>query len=345
MHDSTDPKDPKTLSLAEKAFIDDFRIICEGIISSIGKIEKKLAEYDKLYKYPNKGDLYSILDDRKMKTERNLAEQVIELHKVVEGIDLGLLIKAAVADPRIDEICKYPSLNSIWNERWRKSGANPKEKAEINNLPIKEYKPQSTVHTFDLLKGIYFYGQYRVAIAKIQNSKNFFKHNYLDLAAKSGHFAALNILSKQYMQDPDSSALALLYAKIAASLYWTPGYLLLAAFYYENEHYKDALLSLMVAEKLIPHSAEMINNAYQGKDLLTITQPLMNDLNVKDWTEAKIKLAALADLPISFVITTLEKEATQKIKEHLKATTTNDLCLESNSISELPSEKSMGRCC
>lgn len=260
-----------------------------------------------------------------MDLERTISENKIQLQQTVESMDLGLLVRASAADSEIDLICKHPALNHNWDERWRKCGSNPQEKAKLNNLPIVEYKPQSTIHTFDLLKGIYFYGQY------IKNKNNpVLAQEYLELAAQLGHFASLNVLTKENMKDSNNLVIAVVYAQMAAQLYWTPGYLLLSAFYFEQEFYKEALLNLMIAEKLISHSENMINNAYQGRDFTTMINKIMNELNVSTLNEAKLKLARLGGLPIHFITNILDKEASRQVKELLKTKTksTDSSCTE-----------------
>lgn len=138
-------------------------------------------------------------------------------------------------------------------------------------------------------------------------------------AAEAGYFPALNSLVTDCLTQPDLHHKALVYANIAADLHWTPGYLLLAVVELKLEQYDKALLHLIIAEKLLPYSESMINNAYQGQALEAIAQGLMQSLGVRDWMEAKVKLAQLSHLPLAFVTTRLYTQA-DRLVEMIRAT-------------------------
>jgi hypothetical protein len=152
------------------------------------------------------------------------------------------------------------------------------------------------VHSFDLIKSLFIYANYK---------KNLYSTNVLNLklagdllkiAASLGSFAALNpiCLSNSYEFFTPMDCFS--YAKKAAQLYLTPGYLILAMLCYKKENYLDSLKYLILAEKLVPYSAVFINNAYRGKTVDGIVAASFGS-----WTEGIIKLASLADLPLSYV--------------------------------------------
>ncbi|MDX1838806.1 hypothetical protein DIZ81_13795 [Legionella taurinensis] len=229
---------------------------------------------------------------------------------LIKAISLSLLIKLAMEDNHVNALCRHPVLEPHWNERWRLSGRNPHEMAIKNNQPVHEYLPQPTIPTFQLLQGIFLYSQYRT------NSDAAMLHLYE--AAEAGYFPALSVLTNHCLTQPDLHHKALNYAALAANYYWTPGYLLLAVTELKLEQYDKALLHLIIAEKLLPYSDTMINNAYQGQSLAVIAQPLMPSLDAHNWMEAKIKLAQLGHLPLNMVTSRLYAQA-DRVVEEIKA--------------------------
>ncbi|QRN03447.1 hypothetical protein GH742_05960 [Legionella sp. MW5194] len=232
------------------------------------------------------------------------------LPTLIKAISLAVLIRLAMEDNHVNALCRHPVLEPHWNERWRLSGRNPHEMAIKNNQPVHEYLPQPTIPTFQLLQGIFLYSQYRT------NSDAAML--YLYQAAEAGYFPALNVLTNYCLTQTDLHPEALHYAALAADYYWTPGYLLLAVTELKLEQYDKALLHLIVAEKLLPYSDAMINNAYQGQSLAAIAQPLMPSLDAHNWMEAKIKLAELGQLPLNLVTTRLYAQA-DHVVEQIKA--------------------------
>lgn len=306
-------KDFLALQEDEKKLMTHFHATSKKIISNLEEKKNLLA------KYSHDAIKHSIVMLAHL--EKSIREEETGLNKIISNIDLGLLIRAALTDPEIDKICKHPAVNALWEERWRKCGRNPREAAAINSLPIVEYKPQQTLHTFDLLKSIFIYSKYKTILKNNKNNAM----DYLKLAAQLGHFAALNILTTTYMEKSENLNEALTYAQTAAHLYWTPGYLLLTAFFYNQGQYQEALLSLMIAEKLLPYSDNMITNAYQGKNLLTIISPWMSELKVSNWNEVKLALAECANLPAHFVTNVLDAKATKQVNEILASVSRVDL--------------------
>lgn len=227
------------------------------------------------------------------------------LVNLIKNIDLGVLIRATFTYPKLDAFCKLPVLIPFWNERWRLSsrGHNPDKKDDAP-ASTHEYKPQVTLHTFELLKGIYIYAQYKFNNASEVPLYRSYAPAYLKCAAQLGYFPALNAL---YLDAFQSNKLnqALIYATRLAELYWTPGYLLLCLIHYQAENYQEALLNLLVAEKLMPFSGPMINNAYQGDSV----ESILRGAGLKDLTTAKHFLAELSHLPISYVTSSLYKQA------------------------------------
>lgn len=259
---------------------------------------EELHEFIKTLKsHTSEGRLLFILDD----------DQQTQLLTLAKRISLAPLIRLAIEDSEVGVLCKHASLEPLWNERWRLSGRNPSEMAKKNNQPVHEYLPQPTLATFQLLQGIFLYSQYKTA-----GDDSLI---YLHEAAEMGNFPALNTLTTECLNTPDLHHKALVYANIAADLHWTPGYLLLAVVECQLKHYVKALLHLIIAEKLLPYSEAMINNAYQGQSLETIAKPLMLSLGVHDWMEAKVKLAHLSHLPLLFVTTRLYTQADRMVEE------------------------------
>lgn len=301
-----------------------------ALFLTLSKIEESsLDHFRLLYKRLNIENSCTSYTD-----QRQLLDKIAKL-------DPAPLIKLAITDPEFDKLCKNPLLNDIWNEQWRLSGRNIREKANKNKLPIHEYMPQATTHTFELLKGIYIYGQYKKCLKASDAQAQRYSADYLKLAADLGYFAALNALCTEYLQEPSLQAQqALLYAQTAAKLYWTPGYLLLAVVNYSFGNYRDALLNLIIAEKLIPYSEAMINNAYQGKTV----EEIVSRLNFRNWDYAKIHIAEWADLPLSWVVDKLYPIADIEVTHLLGAVDLGSLSIESeisandeSSSSEYPS--------
>ncbi|KTD41333.1 DUF5630 domain-containing protein [Legionella parisiensis] len=238
------------------------------------------------------------------------------LVNIIKNIDLGVLIRATFTYPKLDDFCKLPVLTPFWNERWRLSGRghNPIDEEDINDdEPAKphEYKPQVTLPTFDLLKGIYIYVQYKFNNTSENSRYRSYAHAYLKCAAQLGYFPALNAMYLDAFQAGKLDQ-ALIYALRLAELYWTPGYLLLCLINYQADNYQEALLNLLVAEKLLPFSGAMINNAYQGDSI----ESILRGAGLNDLTTAKHFLAELSHLPMSYVTSSLYKQA-KKITDNI----------------------------
>lgn len=270
----------------------------------------KLTTAEKIYLKPLL-ELSRALEQGTLSSQEQTA-----LASEIEKIDFALLIRAALGNPKLNTLCKHPSLNAIWNEKWRLCGLNPLRTGEPAQAgrPIHEYKPQSTLHTFELLKGIFVYGQYKHHLKAEEEINRAYAPPYLQLAAYLGYFPALSGLCKQALAQ-NSLDHALFYASKAAELYWTPGYFLLAITTYtlakrdKNESfYQTALLQLIIAEKLMPHAEAMINNAYQGKSVATA----LAEAGLSDLIALKQELARLAGLSMPWVTTTLYKQAAQE---------------------------------
>ncbi|WP_019218100.1 DUF5630 domain-containing protein [Legionella tunisiensis] len=273
-------------------------------------------------------ELSTVLEQRSLSTQEEIT-LASEIEKI-EQIDLALLVSAALGNPRLNTLCKHPSLDDFWNELWRLCGLNPSKNGQIpkTTKPIHEYKPQSTLHTFELLKGLCVYGQYKKHLKAERDIHRSYAPAYLQLAAYLGYFPALSGLCKQALARKSMKD-ALYYASRAAELYWTPGYFLLAITTYTlaNQErnaflYKEALFQLIIAEKLIPHSEAMINNAYQGKSVETA----LAEIGLSNMSELQSDLAHVADLPLYWVTTVLYKQAEQavnRLTEAVALTTSN----------------------
>jgi hypothetical protein len=227
--------------------------------------------------------------------EKITANDLRLLHQFIEHMDLALLIKLSIQNPTVNTLCNHPSLNDFWNEKWRTCGRNPREQAQINHDPIHEYLPQPTINTFEFIKGLFVYSQYiLLSRSSLKNQES--SEQYLRLAAELNYFPALNALCARALKK-NETVKAILYAQVAAQYYWTPGYLLLTSIYYSLKLYPEALQTLMISEKLLPFSNEMVNNAYQGKTLERILEPLMAELKVSSWNETLRLMAERANFP------------------------------------------------
>lgn len=198
-----------------------------------------------------------------------------------------LILKMAIIDPEINQICNSPELTHYWKEFWRQSGTNPTELAELNGEPVKEYSSMYTTCCFELLKGLYLYNAYQNLLEKKPITQQVINkaEEYLHASAQYGCFFAINALCIHGLTqlkssfDPLIATKIINYANLASKLYLSPGYLLLSNVYQELIPYQNkplfersnlrfnAFQAVVVAKKLEKISAPMINNAYQGKTL------------------------------------------------------------------------------
>lgn len=307
-----------TLNDDEQMKVDLLRSTVETIISRLATNKKYISQCQSQPNYSQVNALHPLMRDRMLSANSAIDADHLLLSEEIGKVDLGLLIKSAINNPIFDELLHNPALDPYWNERWRKSGRNPEEKADMNQSSIHEYKPQSTLHTFELLKGAFIYSQYFQLITKDKE----LAESYLQLAAQLRNYTALSVLYRRHFKEPEVQGKALFCAQVAAESYWTPGYILLALLSYQQGNYQDALLHLIIAEKLIPYSENMLNNAYQGKSLDDVVRPLLDTLKARSITDVKIQLAQLAKLPTYFVTQSLYSQAHTKVKALLDSAKT-----------------------
>lgn len=242
------------------------------------------------------------------------------IYEILTNTDLDLLIKLSLRDSDIDSLCKLPILNSYWKNIWRQCGQNSCENAELNQLPIHENECQTTIHTFDLLKGISLYAEY-LNILNINRDDTVNANVFLAAAAKLNFYPALATASKQLAElsikknDITIAHEAITLACKAAKSYWSAGYLLLGVLYLKlanlnPDFYLQGLEALLVAKKLEPHSAAMLNNAFQGKSLAEATYG-----KVKNWD----------DIPFYFI---------QKLAINLDSSQINNLYTNANLLTD-----------
>lgn len=228
-----------------------------------------------------------------------------EVLNMLKSTDEGILLKLAVINPEIDEMCKVAELGSYWEALWYRCGVNPEGEFSVLEPPH-AYLPMPTLSCFELLKGLYIYQLYRNSAANSESDLN--ELAFLILSANLGCFFALNALCREGIKkinkefDPDLAKQIIVIAEFAAKLYWTPGYILLATVYQELSaqpqlfsatNFKDteqmlfrqALQALYIAQKLENYSRPMINNAFQGKTIAEATEN-----KFKTWMQAKIQL-------------------------------------------------------
>jgi hypothetical protein len=211
------------------------------------------------------------------------------LSLLIKGADTGNLIKIALIDSRVDEVCKLPQFAEYWADIWRLCGLNPQEYAKKNNKPLHENLPIPTASScFDLVKSYFLYEAYRKLIEKSDFSpmqKLALVEGYLIPSAELGCYFAINelcnlgvnVLKEQFSETIVTKLLH--YAKLAAKIHLAPGYLLLANVYQELTQFQEqpilrtlnlrieAFKAINVAKRLEELSAPMINNSFQGKKL------------------------------------------------------------------------------
>ncbi|CDZ79009.1 hypothetical protein BN59_03324 [Legionella massiliensis] len=221
----------------------------------------------------------------KLSQNKNAVEH---LERLIQRSDTGMLLKLALTDPEIDAICKLPQFEDYWTDIWRQTGVNPREMAQDSGEPIHENLPMPTVSSFELLKGLFLYEEYRRQLeAQTELTEKFFKEaeEFLVASVRHGCYFAMNALCMAGLEllqanfDADIAIKVLICARVAANFYLSPGYLLLSNVYHDFIQYKDkdcfaglnlrieAFKAAYMAERLEEYSIAMINNAYQGKTL------------------------------------------------------------------------------
>jgi hypothetical protein len=245
---------------------------------------------------------------------------VQDLSTIFETTDLALIVQLAISDATMDAIFQEKRFKSFWDAQWSQCGLNPTSRLN-SELPIHEYAPLKTVSSFDLLKGFVVYQAYRDLVSNRVMTAGLYAtaKEYLELSASFGSYFALNalcvnglkLLKKNTASLDELHIIAdqiLSYAKTAAELYFTPGYLLLSNIYQElslYDHilypdatdlvmrkkyfYKEALIALCVAQQLESYSHDAVNNAYDGKSIAVATHGL-----VTTWFRPKAHLQQMS---------------------------------------------------
>ncbi len=187
-----------------------------------------------------------------------------EITHQIGNADLVFLIKLALDLSVFDDLCKDDSLQSYWDNIWQKC-------SDENNLV-----PLPTIHTFDLLKGIYLYWSY----LKIQQNSN----GALSLLKKSAELkclVAIQALADVYfknlkLQLDKADINQLLTVALLAQSHQTPGYKLSAKIY--------SKLYLIIKQR----QGEMMAMPYQkladdallkAESVKEISQPFMHNAN------------------------------------------------------------------
>ena len=302
-----------TLSLEEKRLLEPLLLLKHNINSASFIVSAKTTS-------PTSSDVPKLLDpadelrnvgDRGLAETMNQAINSPSLFSEAETktaidylntVNLAPLIKYALILPEVDSFCKYPPFNELWDTRWHACtnayDASLLSSKELGDVSVDfKYKPQPTLHSFELLKGIFIYANYKIRVASgVEEDKNK-ANNFLILSAHLGFFAALNTLCKLELVSPSKdTSISLRWAQKAAELYLTPGYLLLAVIYYKQKNYLEALHSLILAKELLPYSRVFINNAYHGIPIEHVIARAFNS-----WEYGITTLAALADISIANV--------------------------------------------
>ncbi len=197
------------------------------------------------------------------------------LFNIVTNSNIIQLIKIASIDPQIDSLLKEKIFDLHWFGIWQ-------ECRNENEFKLKEL---NTIHSFDLIKGNYFFWKY----LELKQDNLTDAREYLEKSAEYGLFPACNSLLKYYFGDlkNNKESHSSLINKIIhisdliAKINWTPGYIIACLTYFslavqvkKNLHeglskkfFCKALYSIDLAEALTEYSTPMIHNASQGRGL------------------------------------------------------------------------------
>jgi len=245
------------------------------------------------------------------------------LRDCLRNTDLSLVIKLCIKDPELDALYKHDSLKGLWDTNL----------SIINCSPIQssyEYNPQATIHSLDSLKSTLLYANYKERALSEDQQDQQMAMPFLELSADLGGFLALNkICQIQLKMEHPNVELVLKSATKAAALYLTPGYILLAVCLYHFKSYLEALENLVLAEKLIPHSAIYINNAYLGTPINDIISKSFRSL-----ITGKTMLANLADIPLPH-LTQVIYPAMEKQMQTILATLPKEVAEVETMVAEL----------
>ncbi|MFA6302123.1 MAG: DUF5630 domain-containing protein [Legionella sp.] len=242
--------------------------------------------------------------------------------------DSQLLLKLAIIDPDINKIGSDAQFSDFWIAQWTK-------------IMGRDYESIPTVTCFDLLKSFYLYNEFqRILQKKILTPALVIQaEDALTIAAYYGYFPALNslcihglgILRDEF--DPLVADKVVLFAKKAATLYGSPGYLLLSNVYQELYPYQlknvypgadlriKAFDAAVIAQKLEDISSPMLKLAYSGKSLREAS-----DGQIKTFGDALMRLRSMMPLTpeeLNEVYTRADKSATdyrETIKEQNSVT-------------------------
>lgn len=248
--------------------------------------------------------------------------------------DSQLLLKLAIVDPEINQIGSDAQFSDFWIAQWTK-------------IMGREYESIPTVTCFDLLKGYYLYNEFqRILQKKILTPALVIQaEDTLTIAANYGCFPALNSLCIHGLEilrdgfDPLVANKVVDFAKKAAALYGSPGYLLLSNVYQDLYPYQlknlypgadlriKAFDAAVIAQKLEDISSPMLNLAYSGKSLREAS-----DGQIENFGDALIRLRSMMPLTpeeLNEVFTRANKSAnvyreTIKVQNFVEINSTND---------------------
>lgn len=238
--------------------------------------------------------------------------------------DFAALLTLSETQQDIIDQCLDPDLEPIWEIIWAKMNAQPtfQEAQKDNSLKYRPLKPQPFLHPFYRVAGLhYFHRGYKPG------------HRELLLKAASPpyqNFQALRCLAEEIVKQEKKGgyhfARAISHAKTAADVHHAPGYILLAethftiaCFYNEknshisDEHFKQALLNLVIADELQPHCANSMHNAYYG-----LGPKISNGFGIETTSELRKHLLAVIEPSIQTtpIITFAKEFASELIREH-----------------------------
>ena len=193
-------------------------------------------------------------------------------------------VKLTIVNSVIDGLCKSTALDSHWKMILETIKSN-------GSLLQRPYQSEPSIHCLELIKGMILYNQYK--IERVVNPTD--ATDYLLKSAELGCFLAINILCNNTLGqtnpglDLNEVDKLLSLCQKAATLHWTPGYLLLSnvclelvsivdekfkgtfvSFSYRETYLTQALTALYFAEYFESFSGSSINNAYNGRSLADV---------------------------------------------------------------------------
>lgn len=212
-----------------------------------------------------------------------------EILALIKETDPLLVVRLALTNFIIDNLCYDPELREHWQSVWHLSAGQKLTTSAASDASTSGYQPQVPMHCFNLIKGIVLYWQYKIERRDHPEHAD----DYLSRAVSMGCFKAMNAWCNQQLKrlqteltQPSMDEL-LTIANQASEWHWTTGYLLFAnvclqlagiikskqkSFFMSScdDLYRKALQALYLAEYLQDYSTPSIHNAYDGMSLAEV---------------------------------------------------------------------------